>query len=145
MQGEFLRLFIYRSTWRPRRTSLPLECHCNTTNRLLIGLVPFQALDMLPVVEEQSRTRCNQSSGDDDDACYLFLPRLWHSSSPSARSLSRSPSPPPPSFTQSPSLPISLVCDGQTNPQRPRLVVSFRTCPPLSPSAHTNSFGILQQ
>jgi len=55
-----------------------------------------------------------------------------HSSSPSAPSFSRSPSPPPPYFTQSPSLPRLLVRDGQTRPQRPRLVVSCSTCPPLS-------------
>jgi hypothetical protein len=64
----------------------------------------------------------------------------WHSSSPSARSLSRSPSPPPPSFTQSHFPPRSLVRDGQTSPHRPRLVVSRSTCPPLSPSPHANSF-----
>jgi hypothetical protein len=29
--------------------------------------------------------------------------------------------------------PRSLVCDGQTSPHRPRLVVSRSTCPPLSP------------
>jgi hypothetical protein len=62
--------------------------------------------------------------------------------SPSARSLSRSPSPPPPSFTQSPSSPRSLVRDGQTSPHRPRLVVSRSTCPPLYPSPHANSFII---
>ena len=49
---------------------------------------------------------------------------------------------PPPSFTQSPSPPRSLVCDGQTSPHRPRLVVSRSTCPPLSPSPHANSFVI---
>ncbi len=64
---------------------------------------------------------------------------LWHSSSPSARSLSRSPSSSPPSFT-SPSPTRSLVRDGQTSPHRPRLVVYRSTCPPLSPSPHANSF-----
>jgi hypothetical protein len=29
--------------------------------------------------------------------------------------------------------PRSLVCDGQTSPHRPRLVVSRSTCPPISP------------
>ena len=67
---------------------------------------------------------------------------LWHSSSPSARSLSRSPSHSPPSFTHSPSPPRSLVRDGQTSPHRPRLVVSCSTFPPLSPSPHANSFII---
>ena len=48
----------------------------------------------------------------------------------------------PPSFTQYPSPPHSLVRDGQTSPLRPRLVVSYSTCPPLSPSPHANSFVI---
>ena len=30
--------------------------------------------------------------------------------------------------------------DEQTSPHRPRLVVSYSTCPPLSPSPHANSF-----
>ena len=30
------------------------------------------------------------------------------------------------------------MCDGQTGPHRPRLVVSRSTCPPLSPSPHAN-------
>jgi hypothetical protein len=61
-------------------------------------------------------------------------------SPPNARSLSHSPSSPPPSFTQSLSPPRSLVRGGQTSLHRPRLVVSHRTCPPLSPSPHANSF-----
>ena len=68
---------------------------------------------------------------------------LCHSGSPSARSFSRSPSPPIPSFTQSPSPPRLLVRDGQTSPQRPRLVVTRSTCPPISPSPHANSFVIV--
>ena len=43
-------------------------------------------------------------------------------------------------FTQSPYPPRSLVCDGQTSPHRPRLVVSRSTCPPLSSPPHANSF-----
>jgi hypothetical protein len=68
---------------------------------------------------------------------------LWHGSSPSARSLSRSPSTPP-SFTQSPSPPRSLVDirEGQTSPHSPWLVVYRSTCRPLSPSPHANSFII---
>ena len=55
--------------------------------------------------------------------------------------LSRSPSSPPPSFTQYPSPPRSLVRDGQTSPNRPRLVVSRSTCPPLfPPRPQANSF-----
>jgi len=34
------------------------------------------------------------------------------------------------------------VCDGQTRLHRPRLVVSYGTCPPLSSSPHANSFII---
>jgi hypothetical protein len=113
MHGEFLRLLFYRPTGRTRRTSLPLECH--------------------------RRTRGGQSGGiTDQPQCR----GLWHSSSPSALSLSRSPSSPTPSFTQSPSPPRSLVRDGQTSPHRPRLVISHSTCPPLSPSPHANSFTI---
>ena len=67
---------------------------------------------------------------------------MWHSSTPTARSLSHSPSAPPPSFTQSPYPPRSLVRDEQTHPHRPWLVVSHSTCPPLSSSTHANSFVI---
>jgi hypothetical protein len=101
-----------------------------------IGLVSFQARGILPVAEEQSRTRSSQSSGvEDQPQCR----GMWHSS---RSSFSHSPSPSPPSFTQSPSPPRSLVRDGQTSPHRPRLVVSRSTCPPLSPSPHANSFVI---
>jgi hypothetical protein len=99
----------------------------------------FKRRGILPVAEEQSRTRGSQSGGfEDQPQCR----GMWHSGRPSERSLSRSPSPPPPSFTQSLSLPRSLVRDGQTSPHRPRLVVSHSTCPPLSPSPHANSFLI---
>jgi hypothetical protein len=113
-----------------------LHCRWNAVATQSIGLVPFQACGILPVAVEQSRTRGNQSGGVEDQ---VQCRGLWHSSSPSARSFSHSPSPPPPSFTQSPSPPRSLVRDGQTSPLRPRLVVSRSTCPPLSPSPHTNS------
>jgi hypothetical protein len=33
MHSEFLLIFFCRPTGRPRRTSLPLECHRNATNR----------------------------------------------------------------------------------------------------------------
>ncbi len=94
-----------------------------------------QARGILPVAEEQSRTRSQSGDVEDQPQCR----GLWHSS-PSARSLSRSPSPLPPSFTQSPSPLRSLVRDGQPSPHRRRLVVSRSTCPPLSPSPHGNSF-----
>ena len=37
-------------------------------------------------------------------------------------------------------VPCSLVCDGQTSPHTPRLVVSHSTCPSLSSSPHAHSF-----
>jgi hypothetical protein len=94
-----------------------LHCHWNVIATQPLGLVPVPARDILPVVEEQSRTRGGQSGGVEDQPQYRGL---CHSSSPSARSLLRSPSPPPPSFTQSPSPPRSLVRDGQTSPHRLR-------------------------
>ena len=113
-----------------------LHCPWNAIATQTIRLVPFQALGILPVTEEQSRTRGSQSGGiTDQPQCR----GLWHSS-PSARSLSRSPSSPPPPFTQSPSPPRSLVRDGQTSPHRPRLVDFRSTCPPLSPNPHAKSF-----
>ncbi len=37
---------------------------------------------------------------------------------------------------------VGTICDGQTHPHRPRLVVSHSTCPPLSSSPHAHSFVI---
>ena len=99
----------------------------------------FQACGILPVAEEQSRTRGGQRGGVADQS---QRQRLWRSRTPHARSISRSPSSPPPSFTPSPFAPRSLVRDGQTSPHRPRLVVSRSTCPPLSSAPHANSFVI---
>jgi hypothetical protein len=58
---------------------------------------------------------------------------IRHINSPSAPSLSSSPSSPPPSFTQSPSLQRSLMRVGQTSPQRPLLVFSRSLHYPLPP------------
>ena len=52
----------------------------------------------------------------------------------------RSPSSRPPPFTHYPVPPRSLVCGGQPSPQKPRLVVSHSTCPPLSSFPHVHSF-----
>ena len=135
MHGEFCVFFFYRPTGRPKRTSLPLECHRNAISRNHSG----PACGILPRPEEQSRTcGCQSSSVEDQPQC----PGLWHSSNPNARSLSHSPSAPPPSFTQSACPPRSLVRDGQTSPHRPRLVVSRSTCPPLSPYPHADNFII---
>jgi hypothetical protein len=74
--------------------------HCRWPLKVIatqpIGLVPLQSRGILPVAEEQSRTRGGQSG------CVEGQPQcrgLWHSigSSPSARSLSLSHSSPPPS------------------------------------------------
>jgi hypothetical protein len=88
--ANFCVLFFYRPTGRPRRNSLPLECHRNgAINRTR----SFQA-----------RGICGgQSSG-------VIVRVLWHSSNPSARSLSRSPSSPPPSFRQNLPLPRVHEC-----------------------------------
>ena len=37
MHGEFCVFFFYRPTGRPKRTSLPLECHRNTINQNHFG------------------------------------------------------------------------------------------------------------
>jgi hypothetical protein len=37
MHGEFLRLLFLQTTGRPKRTSLPLECHRNAINRNYFG------------------------------------------------------------------------------------------------------------
>ena len=74
-----------------------LHCLWNVIATQPIGLVWFQARGILPVAEEQSRTRGDQSGRvTDQPQCR----GLWHSSSPNVRSLSHSPSSPPPSFTQ---------------------------------------------
>ena len=105
-----------------------LHCHLRAIATQPIGLVPFQARGILPVAEEQRRTRGGQSGGDTDQ------PRcrgLWHSSRPSARSLSRSDTLPffSPSLFHTISFPPrSLVRDGQTSPHRARLVVSRSAC-----------------
>ena len=109
----------------------PQEIRRNATNT--------QTHSILPGPEGQSRTCGSQSGGVQDQPQYS---RLWRSRTPNARSLSRSPSSPPPFFTPSPYPQRSLVRDGQTRQHRPWLVVSRRTCPPLSPSPHANSFVI---
>jgi hypothetical protein len=54
MHGEFLRL-LFLQAHRP-------HCRWNVIATQTIGLVPFQARGILPVAEEQSRTRGGQSS-----------------------------------------------------------------------------------
>ena len=129
------RIFASSFSAGPPGCRSAIHCRWNVIATQLIRLVPFQALCIIPVAEEQSRTRGGPRGST---SCR----GLWHSSSLSARSLSRSSSSPPPSFTQSPSPPRSLVRDGQTSPLRHRLVVFRSTCPPLSPFPHANSFVI---
>jgi hypothetical protein len=71
-----------------------LHCSWNVIATQQIGLVPFQACGILPVAEEQSRTRGSRSGGvEDQPQCR----GLWHSSSPSACSApSRAPNLPLP-------------------------------------------------
>jgi hypothetical protein len=121
-------------------TNFPFKVSLRRYVRYTAGtLVTHPNTHLLQRPEEQSRTgSCQGSSVAGQPQC----PRLWHRSTPNARSLSHSPSAPPPSFTQSPYPPRSLVRDEQTHPHRPRLVVSHSTCPPLSSSPHANSFVI---
>jgi len=74
-------------------TSSFLQAHWETATHLTAGnaiatqpirLVPFQTYGILPVAEQQSLTRGSQSGGVTDQPQY---PRLYHSSSLSARSL----------------------------------------------------------
>ncbi len=82
MHGEFLHLFFLQA-----RDRGALHCRWNVIASQPIGLVSFQARGILPVAEEQSRTRGSQSGGvEDQPQCR----GLWNSSSPSARS-SRAP------------------------------------------------------
>jgi len=62
----------------------------------------------------------------------------WHTSP-----RTRSPSSRHPPFIHYPFSPPSLVCDGQTSPHQPRLVISHSTCSPLSSSPHSHSFVII--
>ncbi len=81
-----------------------LHCHWRAIATQPIGLVPFQARCILPVVEEQSRTRGGQSGVvTDQPQCR----GLWHSGRHGARFFTRSPPSPPPSFTLSPFPPCS--------------------------------------
>ena len=64
--ANFCVLFCYRPTGRPRRNSLPLECHRNgnlgslgTTNRTR----SFQARGILPVAEDSRRPYLLPASG----------------------------------------------------------------------------------
>ncbi len=127
---------VFTSSFSTAPPGGALHSRWNVITTQPLGLVSFQARGILPVAEEQSRTRGSQSGGvEDQPQCR----GLWHSSSPSARSVSRSPSPPPPSFTQSPSPPRSPVRDEQPSPHRPRLVFSRSTCPPHSPPPPTRT------
>ena len=84
--------------------------------------------------------------------CVLDLPpspagfRIWVSTSSSPRihwhtsPRTRSPSSLHPPFTHYSFSPRSLVCGGQTSPQKPLLVVSHSTCSPRSSSHHANNF-----
>jgi hypothetical protein len=89
------RVFASSFPTGPPGDRVALHCRWNVIATQPIGLGSFQARCMLPVAEEQSRTRGSQSGGvEDKPQCR----GLSHSSSPSARFLSRSPSPPPPFF-----------------------------------------------
>ena len=68
--------------------SIPKREEPGKTGAPCVKVPSSSRVPIIPVAEEQSRTRGNQSRGvEDQPQC----PGLWHSSSPSARSLSRSP------------------------------------------------------
>jgi len=140
MHGEFLRLLFlqaHRET-EAHFTAAGMSSQTNNSEALRFKRAAFYN----GLKSKVGLAAAKGSSVAGQPQC----PRLWHSSTPNARSLSHSPFAPPPSFTQSPtalpSPPRSLVCDEQTHPHRPRLVVSHSTCPPLSSSPHANSFVI---
>ena len=60
------RVFAVFFFYRPTRDRGALDCRWNAIATQSIGLVPFQARGILPVAEEQSRTRSHQSGGVED-------------------------------------------------------------------------------
>ena len=81
------RVFVPSFSTGPPGDRGALQCLWNVIATQPIGLFPFQGRGILPVAEEQSRTRGSQSSGvEDQPQCR----GLRQSSRPSARSLSRS-------------------------------------------------------
>jgi hypothetical protein len=132
MHGEFLRLLFLQAH---RETEAPFTATGMPSQRNQSDSFRFKRAAFYQSLKSKVGLAAAKA---DQPQCR----GLWHSSSPSTHSLSRSPSSPPPFFTQSPSPPRSLVRDGQTSPHRPRLVVARSTCPPLSPSPHANTFII---
>ena len=147
--ASFCVFFFYRPTGRPRHGEflrlLFLQAHRETevhftaagmSSQRNHSFVSLQARGILPVAEEQSRTRGSQSGGVrinlNVEGCGIVAAPV--------HAPSRAPFLLP--FLLSHNLPRSLVRDGQTSPHRLRLVVSRSTCPPLSPSPHSNSFII---
>ena len=130
MHGElgrnFCVFFFYRPSGRPRRTSMPLECHATQ-----LGQVPFSPRGLVSRTEEQSRTRGSQSGGIEDLPEYRRMWSVWRCRTPCVRSFSRSPSRHPP-LPQYPFPPRSLVRGGLTSPHKSRIVVSHSACPQLS-------------
>ena len=98
--------------------SQQLECNRNATNRTCSVRWRVKSDSRRLGVDVEDQPQCRG---------------IRHINSPSAPSLSSSPSSPPPSFTQSPSLQRSLMRVGQTSPQRPLLVFSRSLHYPLPP------------
>jgi hypothetical protein len=119
--------FFYRLTGKPRSTAFTAIGPLATQ----LGQDRVLPRSLLSRTKEQSQTRCGQIGGVEHQPEYRVLCRRR---TPSARSLARSPSPRHTPITQYPLPPRPLVCGGQTSPHRPRLVVSHRSCPPLSSS-----------
>jgi hypothetical protein len=132
--ANFCVFFFHRPTGNQRRTSLPLECIATQQ----LGHVSFSPRGLLSEFKEQCRTRGGQRSGVEDQPQCRWMCR---SRTPNAHSLSRSRTF---ALLFSHNIPFlhSLVRDGQTSPHKPRFVVYYSTCPPLSPSPHSSSFVI---
>ena len=78
------RVFVSSFSTGPPGDRGALHCHWNVIATQPLGLVSFQVCGILPVAEEQSRTRGSQSGGvEDQPQCR----GLCHSSSPSALTL----------------------------------------------------------
>jgi hypothetical protein len=124
---------FYRPTRRPRRTSLPLECNRNATNRTRFKRAAFYQSLKSKVGLAAAKPAALRINLNVEGCGIVAAPVHAPSRAPLLLPLLLSHNLPPPR---------SLVPDEQTSPLRPRLVISRSTCPPLSPSPHANSFVI---
>ena len=131
---HFLPAILPRHGWAPD----PLMVGIRSPDGLVVGSCTSHpgVLGSIPKREEPGKTgvACVQVPGSSRVPFGIGFKLLLTRSSPSRH----------PPFTQYPSPSRSLVClcDGQTSPHKPRLVVPHSTCPSLSASPPANSFII---